>query len=45
MVYGDKRPYLVAVVVPDAAFVEEWATQNGRSPGGPGSAGGTGVLE
>jgi len=31
MVYGDKRPYLVAVVVPDPAFVEEWATQNGRS--------------
>lgn len=31
MVYGDKRPYLVAVVVPDAAFVEEWASQNGRS--------------
>ena len=31
MVYGDKRPYLVAVIVPDQAFVEEWASQNGRS--------------
>src|SRR3546814_11288685 len=31
MVYGDKRPYLVAVVVPDLAFVEDWASQNGRS--------------
>lgn len=31
MVYGDKRPYLVAVVVPDPAFVEDWATRNGRS--------------
>ncbi len=31
MVYGDKRPYLVAVIVPDQAFVEEWATQNGRA--------------
>src|SRR3546814_11116646 len=31
MVYGDKRPYLVAVVVPDPAFVEDWASQNGRS--------------
>lgn len=31
MVYGDKRPYLVAVLVPEASFVEEWASQNGRS--------------
>ena len=31
MVYGDKRPYLVAVIVPEATFVEEWASQNGRS--------------
>lgn len=30
MVYGDKRPYLVAVVVPDPGFVEEWAAGNGR---------------
>ena len=31
MVYGDKRPYLVAVLVAEASFVEEWASQNGRS--------------
>lgn len=31
MVYGDKRPYLVAVLVPDPVFVEDWATENGRS--------------
>ncbi len=31
LVYGDKRPYLVAVVVPDPDFVEAWATENGRT--------------
>lgn len=30
MVYGDKRPYLVAVVVPDPGFLEEWAAAAGR---------------
>jgi long-chain acyl-CoA synthetase len=29
MVYGDKRPYLVGVVVPDNEFVMEWAAKNG----------------
>ncbi|MFN4087871.1 MAG: AMP-dependent synthetase/ligase [Alphaproteobacteria bacterium] len=32
MVYGDRRPYLVAVVVPDPDFVAEWAKANGRRP-------------
>jgi len=32
MVYGDKRPHLVALIVPDADFVEEWATLNSREP-------------
>ncbi|UUX50997.1 long-chain fatty acid--CoA ligase [Nisaea acidiphila] len=31
MTYGDKRPYLVAVLVPDASFVEEWAKDNGTN--------------
>ncbi|MGC2856412.1 AMP-dependent synthetase/ligase [Novispirillum sp. DQ9] len=30
MVYGDKRPHLVALVVPDAEFAAAWARQNGR---------------
>lgn len=29
MVYGDKRPYLVGVVVPDNEFILEWAARNG----------------
>ncbi len=29
MVYGDKRPYLVGVVVPDTEFIMEWAAANG----------------
>ena len=30
MVYGDKRPYLVGVLVPDPDFVKQWAEENGR---------------
>ena len=30
MVYGDRRPHLVAVLVPDAEFMENWATAVGR---------------
>jgi len=30
MVYGDKRPHLVAVLVPDESFVANWARENGR---------------
>ncbi len=30
MVYGDKRPYLVAVIVPDPEWMEQWAMDNGR---------------
>jgi long-chain acyl-CoA synthetase len=33
MVSGDKRPYLVALVVPDADFAADWARSNGK-PGG-----------
>jgi len=29
MVYGDRRPYLVGVVVPDPEHMMEWAAQNG----------------
>ncbi|WP_420404036.1 AMP-dependent synthetase/ligase [Nisaea sp.] len=32
MTYGDKRPYLVAVLVPDQTFIEEWAKTNGMAP-------------
>ncbi len=31
MVYGDKRPHLVALIAPDHAFAAEWA----RAHGGP----------
>ena len=31
MVYGDKRPYLVAVVVPEESFITDWASENGTS--------------
>ncbi|WPZ36064.1 long-chain fatty acid--CoA ligase [Thalassobaculum sp. OXR-137] len=31
MVYGDKRPYLVGLIVPDESFVEEWASANGKT--------------
>jgi long-chain acyl-CoA synthetase len=30
MVHGDKRPHLVALLVPDADFAAEWARENGR---------------
>jgi long-chain acyl-CoA synthetase len=30
MVYGDKHPHLVAVVVPDDGFIAEWAREKGR---------------
>ena len=30
MVYGDRQPYLVAIIVPRTEFVEEWAAENGR---------------
>ncbi|MBO6784535.1 MAG: long-chain fatty acid--CoA ligase [Alphaproteobacteria bacterium] len=30
MVYGDKRPHLVAVLVPEDGFMAEWARENGR---------------
>ena len=29
MVFGDRRPHLVALIVPDTAFVEAYATTNG----------------
>ncbi|MEQ9575836.1 MAG: AMP-binding protein, partial [Rhodospirillales bacterium] len=31
MVYGDKRPHLVALVVPDADWLKDWAVRNGIS--------------
>ena len=31
MVYGDKRPHLVAVLVPDIEFIGQWATENGHA--------------
>ncbi len=30
MVFGDKRPNLVAVIVPDLDWLEEWAAANGK---------------
>ena len=33
MVYGDRRPYLVGVVVPDEEWAQEWAAEN-EKPGG-----------
>ncbi len=32
MVYGDKRLHLVAVLVPDDAFIAQWARENDRKP-------------
>ncbi|MBC7953608.1 MAG: long-chain fatty acid--CoA ligase [Rhodospirillaceae bacterium] len=31
MVMGDRRPHLVALLVPDAAWAEEWARAHGKS--------------
>ncbi len=31
MVFGDRRPHLVALLVPDPDFLERWAKENGRS--------------
>jgi len=33
VVFGDKRPHLVALVVPDDAWLKEWAAGNGKSGG------------
>ncbi len=33
MVYGDKRPNLVALLVPDPDFLTEWAKENGKTDG------------
>ena len=30
MIYGDKKPNLVALIVPDADFLSDWAKENGR---------------
>lgn len=32
MVYGDKRPHLVALIVPDPEFLQRWAKETGRQP-------------
>jgi long-chain acyl-CoA synthetase len=32
MVYGDKRPHLVALLVPDAEFLARWARGSGKAP-------------
>jgi long-chain acyl-CoA synthetase len=31
MVYGDKRPHLIATLVPDLDWMEQWAKKNGKS--------------
>ena len=33
MVYGDKRPNLVALLVPDPEFLRDWAKENGKTGG------------
>jgi long-chain acyl-CoA synthetase len=33
MVFGDKRPHLVAIVVPDADFLAAWSKRNGKNGG------------
>ncbi|MFA7439628.1 MAG: AMP-dependent synthetase/ligase [Sphingomonadaceae bacterium] len=30
IVYGDRRPYLVGLLVPDADFMQQWAAEQGR---------------
>lgn len=32
MVYGDKRPHLVGVIVPDQAWLEDWCRETGKDP-------------
>ncbi len=32
VVYGDRRPYLVALIVPDPEFVAAWARRRGMAP-------------
>ena len=32
MVYGDKRPHLVAILVPDGEFLAEFAREHGKDP-------------
>ncbi|MGO8865950.1 MAG: AMP-binding protein, partial [Alphaproteobacteria bacterium] len=32
MIYGDKQPYLVALIVPRKEFAEEWAASTGEPP-------------
>ncbi|MEO5374656.1 MAG: long-chain fatty acid--CoA ligase [Alphaproteobacteria bacterium] len=43
MVYGDRRPHLVALIVPDQAFASAWAAENGR-PDGLDEGGGLATL-
>jgi long-chain acyl-CoA synthetase len=31
MVYGDKKPHIVAIIVPDQEFAKEWANSTGNS--------------
>lgn len=31
MVYGDRRPHLVALIVPDADFLAEWSRRSGKN--------------
>ena len=31
MVYGNRRPHLVGVIVPDAEWLKEWAKENGKA--------------
>jgi len=31
MVYGDRRPHLVAVIVPNPDFLKDWSRRNGRN--------------
>ena len=33
MVYGDRKPHLVALIVPDPDFIREWASENNKSGG------------
>jgi long-chain acyl-CoA synthetase len=32
MVYGDKRPHLVAIIIPDKGFVSNWCAENNIDP-------------